>query len=197
MSDLIEKFGAALEIDGLWIAIILLVLYLYQNYRKKLEETDKGKLETSSKIIEHFNSNCTNLYIRELIFENHFKKIISHHEISYFMASRCPNLFLHRFLGSRRYLEVSANSFNLNFKNNKPPKKSKILYLALYWVFGVAGMLMLFATFNAFEQKGPAIFAPWIIVNFTLFGLAFMGLVESISASIAIGLMAEIYPERS
>lgn len=188
----IEKLIDTLELKSIWVTISFLCLFLYKSYKERLESSHAKKTETLSKLIEYLESNSNNFFIKEMLFENHFRKSISSYEIDFFLRSKKPSNYLYRFLNGKRYLSVTQNSRAIGYKKSKKPVAAKWGYSVWYYLFGVLGVLMLFVSPIALSNATPQLIISWSIVNTCLFAMAVIGLYEAVSADIAIGLIEEI-----
>lgn len=188
----VEKLAGILGLGESSIFIGFLGLYAYKKYIETRELAQSKRTETLTKLVEHLKSTSNDLFLMEMVFEDHFKKQLSWHEISFFRSSKRPSNYLHRFINSKSYLSIADGGRKLEYKNGKAPKFSKIGYASWYFVCGLTGTTMLLYAAKIFEKFGPTIIAPWVIVTFSLLGLSLIGLFESIAASTAITLFEEI-----
>lgn len=191
---LLKQIAGFFDIQAAWLATSIFALYTYKKLKEHLEVRKQRRTETLQSLKDFIESESheQSILVRELLFEDHFGKPLSNHEISYFVNTKQPSKYLKMYLSARNYLEVSKNGKKVNVRNKKNLCKGKWWNLGLYCVFGVAGVFMLFGAKTVFFEVGPEIYAPWTLVTLCLIAMAGIGLYTSSSAVTARTLLDEL-----
>lgn len=191
---LLEQIASVFDIQAAWLATSIFALYTYKKSKEYLEARKQRRTETLQSLKDFIESESheQSTLVRELLFEDHFGKPLSNHEISYFVNTKQPSKYLKMYLSARNYLEVSKNSERVDVRNKKNLCKGKWWNLVLYGVFGVAGLFMLLGAKTVFFEIGPGIYAPWTLVTLCLIAMAGIGLDASSSAVTARTLLDEL-----
>ena len=191
---LLKQIAGVFDVQAAWLATSIFALYTYKKSKEYLEARKQRRTETlqSLKDFIESESNEQSTLVRELLFEDHFGKPLSNHEISYFVNTKQPSKYLKMYLSARNYLEVSKDGKKVDVRNKKNLGKGKWWNLGLYCIFGVAGLFMLLGAKTVFFEIGPGIYAPWTLVTLCLIAMAGIGLDASSSADTARTLLDEL-----
>jgi hypothetical protein len=162
--------------------------------KEKYEQKKIRRTETLDHIKEYFDipKEDRNIFLKELLFEDHFGKLLSWSDISFFLNKSEPIKYMKMYMISSRYIHLSKKIGIIQIKKGVSISRTKWIYLIIYFLSGCATLLMLFGANYAFSIKGPALYAPWTIVTLSLATIASVAMNESTAAGMAKKLVEEM-----
>lgn len=191
---LLKELVSVFKLPGITLFISIAFLYTYKKLKGYYSYRKSLRIETIEKIIVFWKdySGPNKEFVTEQLFFNHFRVLLSFNEITYFLSSSKPSLYLRLYIHARFLLEVGKSGDSLLIKNDKSLKKIQRKGLIWYWICGVTGMMIFLHSWSAFTKFGPALYAPWIVVLFCLFVLAWFALDQCLRAGSAMSLVKEL-----
>ena len=189
---LIKQFASVFQIDGAWVLIVFFALYSYRYVKLKYNNNKQKRTETLSNLKDYCENKGNDILIKELLYKDHFGKTLSINEIEYFKRTKYPLKHLYSFINCGHFLEVSDNSRSISIKNNKNLEYEKWKNIILYFITGTFSLVLILNAYNAFQNGGPSLYAPWTIVTLSFATLAGIFVNESVAASNAKKLINEL-----
>lgn len=190
---ILKQIANVLSMDGSWLLICLGALWVYKILKSRYEHYKSRKTETLGNIKEYFDlpSNERNIFIKELLFEDHFGVLLSWKEISFFLERPFPIQQLKMYMSCKKYIDIRYESNALSIKDGININRRKWAYLVLYFSAGVPALYMVLGANYVFSNNGPELYASWVIVTLSLAALAGIFIVDYIAADTAKQLVSE------
>ncbi|GAB3370030.1 hypothetical protein NCG89_09205 [Spongiibacter taiwanensis] len=189
----LKQLANVLSMDSSWLLICLGALWVYKILKSKYEQHKIRKTETLGNIKEYFDlpQSERNIFLKELLFEDHFGKLLSWQEISFFLERRSPIQKIKRYMSCKKYIDICYESGSLSVKNGINLNRRKWLFLVMYFATGIPALYMLLGANYVFSNNGPELYAPWAIVTLSLATLAGIFMAENIATDTAKQLVSE------
>lgn len=192
--SIIKQFADVFNIQGAWVLVTFLFLYTYKKAKEVYSYHKLKRSEALQRLIDFYNttSEVKDPILLESLFEDYFGKTVSSHELHFFRNTSWPSRYIRMYLSARSYLEIPSHEDKLVVRKDKCLAARRFFYLGWYFVFGFLGIAMLFGAYPVFSEIGPKIYIPWVLTNFSLLTLAYIGLDTSASVMTAESLVKEI-----
>jgi len=193
-ATIIKQLAGVLALDAIWVLLAFLALFVYKQLKSRQEDRKQRRIDTLVNIKEYFDlpTESREIFIKELLFENHFGRLLSWKDISFFLTSSEPIRFLKMYMTCSKHLHLNRDRGKIHLKASISPNRIYYLNLFLYFLFGVPALLMLLGAHQAFGISGPELYAPWTIVTMCLVTMSALFLNEGMSIQTATRLVREL-----
>jgi len=105
---IIKQISSVLSLNGSWILICFGALWAYKILKQKYEQHKIRRTETLGNIKEYFDlpTEERSIFLKELLFEDHFGKLLSWKEISFFLDKSEPIGYLKMYMRCKKHIEL-------------------------------------------------------------------------------------------